>query len=201
MHVWTPPKDIPVPPLPVRKLAIGGLALAALVAVGLALLIPPLQEGKRAGAARVAREQAAAVAAEEARLRADQKLHVAAAPAGVDPATALEQAITADARARVARRTLQGPVIGTQCDPAGRYAVRYPNSRVYKCIATTAANLRGEGEDRFDTGYAFVGTVYFGKRRLAWCKENPQPGEKTGGHGVAHVAMSPVCAGVLAKLL
>lgn len=200
LHVWTAPKGVEVPPIPWRKLAIGFVLLAIVVGIGLALIIPPLQKGKREGAARVAREQAAAVAAEVKRLTADQKLHTAIAPAGADLVKALDRAITADAKARVARGTLQGSIVGTRCDIAGRYAVRYPHSQVYKCLASTG-NFKGEGKDVLAGGYSFVATIYTNTRKLAWCKENPQPGEKTRGHGLAHVRLSAVCAGVLAKLL
>jgi hypothetical protein len=201
LHIWTPPKDVPVPPLPRRKAAAWALALLAATGVGLALLIPPLERGKRAGAARLAAEQAAIVAAETARLRADQAIHRASGGAGTPLVRQLEQAVTADARARAAAHTLDGPVVDTQCAPAGRSVVLYPGSRVYTCFVATAANRAGARGDRFSVGYEFVATIYFGSRRLAWCKENPRPGEKTGGHGIAHVPLSPECAGVLAKLI
>ena len=82
-----------------------------------------------------------------------------------------------------------------------RYVIQFPHSRVYKCFVATTVNQQGEGNDKFDTGYPFVATIFNRTRKLAWCKENPQPGEKTKGHGLARVVMSPVCAGKLSALL
>jgi hypothetical protein len=197
--IWTPPKDVEVPPVPVRKLALWGLAALVVIGVALALAIPPLEHGKRAGASRLAREQAAQVAAEAARLRADQRVHRARFSG--DPVARLEAAISADAKARVAAGKLDGPIVATTCEAAAAHAIRYPSSRVYNCFVATASNVRGEGRDLLDEGYPFIATVYFAKHQLAWCKKNPQPGEKTRGHGLARVAMSPVCAGRLAPLL
>jgi hypothetical protein len=108
--------------------------------------------------------------------------------------------MTADATARVAHGKLGGPIVGTTCNPAGLTVVRYPHSRVYKCLVATGSNLPGEGKDRFAVGYEFVATIYTKTRRLAWCKTNPQPGEQTHG-GLARVKLSPECAGVLAELI
>ena len=197
--LWTPPKDVPVPPVPVRKLALWGLAVAVVVGIALAIIIPPVEHGKQVGAARLAREQAARVAAEAASLRADQRVHEA--PYLGDPVAALKAAITADAKARVAAGKLDGPIQGTDCNVASADVARYPRSRVYNCFVATAANVRGEGKDVLSEGYPFIATIYFAGHRLAWCKKNPQPGEKTRGKGLARVRMSPVCAGKLAALL
>jgi hypothetical protein len=201
LHVWTPPRDVPVPPVPRRKLVLWGAALAAALAIGLALAIPALDSAKRKGAAERARAEAAAVAAETARLRADQRVHYATAAAASDPVAVLERRITADARHRTRAHTLDGPVLDTKCEPAAANAIQFPASRVYKCFVATASGLRGEGNDRFATGYPFIATIYTRTRRLAWCKENPRPGEKTGGKGLAAVQLSPVCAGKLSQVL
>jgi hypothetical protein len=197
--IWTPPKGVEVPPVPVRKLLLWGLAGALVVAGLLALIIPPLQHGKKQGAARVARENALAVQRQAAKLRADQRLHTTTFTSA--PVAALEAAITADAKGRAAAGTLKGPVVATKCRPAGVGSTRYPRSRVYNCFVASKDNVQGEGKDVLTIGYPFIATIYYAGHRLAWCKKNPQPGEKTRGHGLAHVAMSPVCAGKLAALL
>src|SRR5947209_7828630 len=92
--LWTAPKRIEVPPVPVRKLALWGLGICVVVAILLALLIPPLQAGKRRGAERLARDHARAVAALATQLRIDQRTHRAAFTAA--PLSSLEAAITAD---------------------------------------------------------------------------------------------------------
>lgn len=198
--IWTPPKGVEVPPVPVRKLVMWGIVGALVIAGLLALLIPPLQHGKEEGAAKLAREHAAQVRQEAARLRTDQRVHRATFTTTA-PVVELEDAITADARARVAAGTLKGPIQTTTCKPAGVGSMRYPQSTVYNCFVATNANAPGEGKDVLGIGYPFIATIYHARHRLAWCKENPQPGEKTRGHGLARVAMSPVCAGKLAPLL
>jgi len=201
LRIWTAPKDVEVPPVPKRKLAIWGLVLAAAVAIGLALLIPPLEKGKRAGAALLAKQQAVTVAAETARLRADQRVHRELVASGQGLVAQLQAAITGDAKARDRAGTLEGPVLSTKCSAAGASVVIFRGSRVYKCFVTTAAGLRGQGKDVIGTGYPFVATVYPKTHKLAWCKQNPRPDEKTRGHGLAEVRLSPECAGRLAEVL
>jgi len=76
----------------------------------------------------------------------------------------------------------------------------YPSSRVYKCFVETAGDVRGEGKDILAEGYPFVATIYYGTRRIAWCKENPLPSEK-GARGAVHVRLSAACAGKLRAVL
>jgi hypothetical protein len=200
LQVWTPPKDVDVPPVPVRKLLIGALALAAVTAIVLALAIPPLQEGKRAGAARRAQENAAALRAETARLRADQRPHSLDVRGGQSLVGALEAGITADARERVRHRTISGSILGTNCEASPAYLSVYPDSRVYKCFVKTSTGHRGVLEgDEFGTGYPFVATIYNADRRVVWCKENPRPDEK--GRQFADSRISPRCAGKLSEVL
>src|SRR5438067_11176788 len=75
LRLWTPPKGATVPPVPRRRLAIGGavtlLALAALAA----WLVPRIEHSKRATAQADRRTTAALAARERARLVEDQRLH------------------------------------------------------------------------------------------------------------------------------
>ena len=200
LHVWTAPKGLEVPPVPWRKIALGTALAALVIGAAAALAVPRIDESKKEGAAKRAREAAAAVSAERARLRADQRVHRLAIPVGVSAVRALEGAITADAKQRVAAKTISGPVLSTDCQAAGTSVSQFPASRVYKCFVTTASGLHGEGQDILGTGYPFVATVYAKQRRLAWCKENPHADEK-GSHGDVRVKMSPVCAGKLSQVL
>ena len=200
LHVWTPPKGLEVPPVPWRRLAVAG-AIAAVVIAGVAAVsVPRIDESKRKGAAERARQAAAADAAERARLRADQRVHTAAAPAGADAVHALEAAITADAKARVRAKTIGGPVLSTTSTPTSAAVSQFPQSHVYKCFVKTATGLPGEGGDVIGTGYPFVATIYEKTRRLAWCKQNPHADEK-GSKGDVRVRTSPVCAGKLSQVL
>jgi hypothetical protein len=189
-----------VPPVPWRKLALWGAVGALVIGAAAAIAVPRIDDAKKKGAAERARRAAAADNAERARLRADQRVHRLAIPAGVGGVAALESAITADAKKRVATRTISGPVLSTACEPAGESVIQFPASRVYKCFVTTATGLRGEGSDVLGTGYPFVATIYSKERRVAWCKENPHADEK-GTKGDVRVKVSPVCAGKLSEVL
>jgi hypothetical protein len=200
LHVWTPPKDIEVPPIPWRTIAVCGLVAAIVLAAAAAIAVPRIDQGKRHGAAERAREQAAADAAERARLRADQKVHRATVPAGADPVSTLETAIAKDAKARAAAKTIDGPVLSARCQPASTAVTQFPDSRVYKCFVETATNIKGQGNDVLGTGYPFVATIYTKKHQVTWCKENPHADEK-GSRGDVRVRVSPVCAGKLTQVL
>jgi hypothetical protein len=189
-----------VPPVPWRKLAVWGALAAVVLGAVAAVAVPRIDQSKKEGAAERARKQAAADNAERARLRADQRVHRLAVPAGVAPVAALEAGITADAKQRVAAKTITGPVLSTRCESAGEAVIQFPASRVYKCFVKTATGLQGEGNDVLGTGYPFVATVYTKVRRVVWCKENPHADEK-GSRGDVRVKMSPVCAGKLSQVL
>jgi hypothetical protein len=200
LHVWTPPKGLEVPPVPWRKIAIWGALAAIVLGAAAAIAVPKIDQSKKEGAAQRAREQAAADAAERARLSADQRIHRVAIPVGVSAVAALESAITADAKQRVTAKTITGPILSTSCEPAGVAVVQFPQSRVYKCFVKTATGLRGEGKDVLGTGYPFVATIYEKQRTAAWCKQNPHADEK-GSKGDLRVKVSPVCAGKLSEVL
>jgi hypothetical protein len=200
LHVWTPPKGIDVPPVPWRKLALWGAVSALVIGAAAAIAVPRIDQGKKEGAAERAREQAATVAAEEARLKVDQAVHRLTVPAGIALVPELEAAVTKDAQARVRAKTISGPVLSTRCDPAGTAVTQFAGSRVYKCFVTTATGLPGQGGDIIGTGYPFVATIYTKQRLLAWCKQNPRADEK-GSRGMVHVKVSPVCAGKLSQVL
>jgi hypothetical protein len=200
LHIWTPPKGLDVPPVPWRQLAVWGAVLAVVIGGVAAVAVPKIDTAKKEGAAERAAAQRTADNAERARLRADQKVHFVTAPNGIPLVGYLETAITADAKQRAAAKTIDGPVLKTQCQPASADVIAFPFSRVYKCFVVSASGLHGEGKDILGTGYPFVATVYTKNRRLAWCKENPHADEK-GSRGDVRVRLSMVCAGKLAEVL
>jgi hypothetical protein len=200
LKIWTPPRDLDLPPIPWRQLAIAGLVGVVVLAAAAALLVPQINHSKRQYAAQQASKQQAADRMLRAQLRADQAVRLRPLIAGAAPVTQLEHAISADARARAAARTLDGTVRRTGCQPTPARLAVYASSRVYKCFVETASNVRGEGNDILAEGYPFVGTIYYGTRRIAWCKENPLPGEK-GARGAVHVRLSAACAGKLRAVL
>ena len=46
LHLWTPPRDVAIPPVPWRKLALGFGVAASLLGIALAVMIPRIDEGK-----------------------------------------------------------------------------------------------------------------------------------------------------------
>src|SRR5215212_9720464 len=76
LHVWTPPRGVQVPPVPWRRIGLGALGLAALVAVALVTVVPAIDQGKQRGAEERGRQAAAVRQAQEARLRHDQRATV-----------------------------------------------------------------------------------------------------------------------------
>src|SRR5687767_1741166 len=60
LRIWTPPRDVEVPPVPRRAVALLGLGVAAAVVVIVVVLVPAFDRSKERVAASDARAQAAA---------------------------------------------------------------------------------------------------------------------------------------------
>lgn len=204
LGLWTPPKGVVVPPVPWRKIVAGTVAAAAiLVPVGI-LVGGAVDSSKQAGARAERRRLAASNAAERHRLAADQRPHSARAPGrghGAAMVAYLERAITADARTRVRRRQLAGPILSTICEHAeidseARLAAQFSR---YRCTVLTRVNRSVRGFP-FASGYTFFGTIHFKQRTLVWCKANPRPGEQASRASVA-VKLSASCAGPLRDIM
>ncbi len=203
LHLWTPPRDVAVPPVPVRKLLLGGLAAAILLGVAAALIVPQIEHGKDVGAREQARRDARLAAAERARLRADQRLRRAAGPAGASRAElvdALTRAIDADARARVRAGTLTGTIRRTACSdyrPGGSGAPPVSNrgARIgrYECLVVLEESPRTAGTAAGALGYPFWAKVDFARGTFAWCKVNPRPGEGAAAAVLAVVPLARAC--------
>jgi hypothetical protein len=196
LHVWTPRRDVEVPPPPTPR-AIGRwtllIGVPALVALAVAYAL--IDSGKDEGAARERRQQEAIHRSEVARLRAEQAprhgrgraLPLHAPPARLRAARAalvgdLERAINADARARERAGKLDGHVKRTSCKPYTTEATNYPpdpplSARVgrYDCLASVGSVDFGLRE--VSTGYPFWARVDFRSSRLVWCKINRVAGE------------------------
>ncbi len=178
-----------------------------MLVAGIAIAVPLIASGKREGAARDRRTDAIQKARLEARLRVDQSPHRGrAADAPRTPASArqaatliaLEQAITADARARFRAGRLPGPIVTeTTCDPNSKQLVdRQPANRragaVAACLAATSVGNRPGGA-RFAIGFEFIAALNWRRATFTWCKTNPPPGEKFGGVRRAEVPLSAAC--------
>jgi hypothetical protein len=170
--LWTPPRDVEVPPVPKRRLAIGAALAAAVLAAAALIGVAAIDSGKDEGAERERREGAAARAAERKRLEAEQAAHRGSAAPGEPVIEGLERAIAADARARVRAGRLDGPILRVDCERARR------GERTYDCLAVTRDIPAGERNVAGAVGHPFVAVVDPGTRRFTWCKSNPVPGER-----------------------
>jgi hypothetical protein len=198
LRLWTPPRDVEVPPVPVRALVVGAAVLALAVAGGAAVLVPRIDESKQRRAAADARERAQRQAARRAAVIAQQRPRRlvmaglrppagAGAAAQVAARTALlaraEREIGADARRRAAAGELSGRPGATDCEP---YPPRdVPPERdlsaragVYNCLVVVRAIEATETNVAGRLGYPFRAVLDFRAFSLAWCKTNPVPGEQ-----------------------
>lgn len=187
LHVWTPPRDAAIPPVPWPKVAAGALALAALVAVLMVTAVPAIRDRKDEGARERARQAAADRRVERARLVRDQRATVTPLRPGASLVSQIETAIARGARARVRSGELQAPgVLGASCD-----APR-PESRGRLGFYCTAVTGRLRGAGRGEVGFPFYAVVSSDRRSFAWCKANPGPGEREAGI-IVSVELPPAC--------
>ena len=191
LRLWTPPRDVDVPPVPWRLVGIGAAVLVVLGVLVVAVGIPEVRERNRAADDR---EQAADDARLQARLRALERVLGAHRARGT-PATTVEErralvgrleaAILDDVRARVraGEQGLKGRIRRVDCRPgrrsgAGGVVPEDELSRVragYECTAVTSDITGHAGAV---VGYPFKGVVDFRSGRLVWCRTNPPPGEQ-----------------------
>jgi hypothetical protein len=192
LRLWTPPRDVDIPPVPWRGLAIGAVAAAVALAAALAVLVPRIDAGKerRAAEDRAAQAHARAVNRErivhEQRPRhgADAALRPAAGASATERAAArsalvveVESAILADSRAR-ARAGEMRPVDGpTSCSPAPGTAAG-GDVGVFDCFTVTRRIEATAGTVAGTIGYPFRAVVDFRAFSYTWCKTEQFPGEK-----------------------
>jgi hypothetical protein len=191
LRLWTPPRDVEVPPFPARRAVIAA-AIALAVAVPVVVLVAgSVGEGKEEGAAREQREADARRAAERRRLTVEQRPRFGGTRARDRAAVlrALEAAITRDVQARRRAGELDGsPARTTRCAPYPATAERAEAERAgtlrragYDCTAVqrgiTSTDERGRTA-RGSLGYPFLAVVDYARGRWAFCKVAPIPGER-----------------------
>jgi hypothetical protein len=190
LRVWTPPRDVEIPPVPWRRLAYLGAGLVVVAVIVALVVAPAIDTGKREDADRQVRAAAAAKAQREATARRDQRPRTGG-DARLAPARSaaerravvaeVERAITADANRRFAQGTVTSRTRSTSCDPfpggaAGQGAV--PARRAaYDCTALIRESIGQGGPGRL--GYPFRAIVDFEAATWAFCKVNPIPSEQS----------------------
>jgi hypothetical protein len=188
--------------------AAAGLVVLVAVVIGAAVLIHDRNaQDKRDRATR-----AQLVRAEIARLKRVQAPHRGAAtalkpPADATPAQRLEarhrlllavqDAITSDARGRVASGELRGAIDHTECGPFLRARDAVPDDRVlskpigrYDCVAVQSNAIRS-GKTVGKVGYAFVAALDFRRFTYVTCRNSPAQGEA--GKPLAFVRLDRAC--------
>ena len=197
LRIWTPPRDVEVPPVPRRAVALLGAGVVAVVVVVVVVLAPAFDRSKERMAATEQRAQAASRRAETARLRFDQRAHTARAPAVArlyragrrsEARAALmhhaARSVRRDARARVAAGEFDVPVRTVRCRPRGR--LKPPRIRL-SCFAVTTQTRQAA------IGQPFIVGASLRDGRYAWCHVNPPPAEGASGVGI-FVPLPPACS-------
>ena len=181
LHVWVPPRDVEIPPVPWRKLALWTGVALALLAVALVILVPKITNTKDERAAQANAQHAAALAQNRARITRLQAPHHASAVALKGERTALlakaEASITADAKARAVTgeiRPVSGPTTckPTAGTPVGRPIGTFDCFTIITHVTPTARNVAGVA------GYPFRAVVDFQHGSYTWCRMQPNPGER-----------------------
>ena len=180
LRLWTPPRDVEVPPPPrPRTLFLGALAVLVVSGGAYAVIAPRIDEGKDRRSASEQRAFEARRLAQTERLRREGRPRRGSFPAGAsrqEVLTALETAITRDAVARFERGELPGRVSDTRCEPAARRG-----DRLFDCLGKVRTIVGVDEDERYDAGtlgYPFRARVDFDRRRWAFCKVSPPPGEQ-----------------------
>lgn len=192
LHVWTPPRDARVPPIPWRR--IGVVTLAGLFVLGAAASIigPAIDDAKDDRATRERREVALRAEARRERIRVEQQPRfgdLRAADNRTEQLAAIETAIGADARERFSPRARPAT-----CEPAPGEDVA-ARRLAYACLSAIR-DIVGAGEQegaRGQLGIPYRAVVDFEALEYAFCKVNPPPGEQVIPDPRRIVELPPEC--------
>jgi type II secretory pathway pseudopilin PulG len=175
LGVWTPHRDAVVPPVPWRRILIWGAVLLVVLGAVAAVAVPRLLDSKHAGERREAQRAAAARAREHARLERDQAAHRGTGPHAAQALYRKAQAaVLADARARAAAGSIDGPIRALNCVP-----VPAATKDAYNCTAVTDFIDATKHNSGGALGYPFRLILDAGSGRFVWCKQNPLAGERS----------------------
>ena len=191
LHIWVPPRDVEIPPVPWRKLALWGGAGVVVLGVALAILVPRIDQGKARRAAADNAAQARARVENRRRIVAEQTPRRGAA-AALRPAAAAPPAVRqaarqqlipriasdvfADARARAARGQIHA-VGGPSTCAAHAGTTLSGRIGVLDCFVVADKIKATAGTSAGAAGYPFRAVVDFRRYTFAWCKVEGIPGE------------------------
>ena len=192
LHIWTAPRDVEVPPVPWRKLALWTGVGAIVLGIALAIAIPRIDEGKAERSAQAAADQARAEKANRERVIklqqprtgefASLKPAAGASPFEVDAArkqlvASVETAITADAIKRAAAGEIskvQGP---TTCTHAAGTPTTGPIG-VFDCYTVVRKVPKVRTNAAGSIGYPFRAVLDYSAFTYAFCRTEQFPGEQ-----------------------
>jgi hypothetical protein len=180
LGLWTPPRDVEVPPVPWRKVAWGALGLAIVVAAVALFVAPAIDDAKDEGAAerqRALDQRAAERRARIEREQAPQTGRVRTAGSRAAVVAQVELAIGADA---VKRFSPKAEV--AQCEPAQGQSdlVETAPKVAFDCLSSTV-DIRGAANQtgaRGQLGFPYRAIVDFAAATYAFCRMHPAPSEK-----------------------
>ena len=175
LRLWTPPREAVVPPVPWRKVAVGGVLVLAVAVVAVVVLLNTESDRTAAErrAARAAEQRHAAFLESVDRRQAPTRGRGAADPESVPARRALLAAAQGRIAAVAAERSTKR-IRGVDCEPFPRRLDTTPPTddlaraaAAYDCIGVTS---------RFETGA--IGTpfrlvVHFDSGRYAFCEIVP----------------------------
>src|SRR3954471_14494386 len=196
---------------------VAGAGVVALLAVAGALAISNGHEDD--AKARVRQQQR--IVALRAKLKREQAPHRGAA-VGLRPArgataaqrlaarralvVAVQDRITADARARAKAGELDGPIVSTTCGPILKSKTAIPDDRVltkhigrYDCVAIKKHINDAQGANVAELGHAFVAALNFDTYTYTWCRNTPAQGER--GVALVFVRLDRACLAAKGKAL
>jgi hypothetical protein len=191
LHVWTPPRDVEIPPVPWRKVAIWAGVGVVVLGAALAVMIPRINEGKEQRAAQAAAEQARARKANRERVIklqqprtgafADLKPAAGASEAEVGMArrrleASIAAAITADAQKRAAAGEIskvQGPTTCTRAPGTPTSGGR----GVFDCYTVVRKVPKAKTNVAGSIGYPFRAVVDYSTFSYTFCRTEQFPGE------------------------
>jgi hypothetical protein len=207
LHIWTPPRDVEIPPVPWRKIAIGTGIGAVIVGIALAILVPRIDETKTQNAAETAAFKERARKENVARINKSQTARFgdakALAPAAGASAAEVEAAkaqlmdkvvadMYADAKARGKTGEIKPVTAPPTCDRAPGTPTSGPVG-VFNCFIQTTPIEQSSRNMAGALGYPFRAVVHYDTFTYAWCKAELVPGEKLVVEPEAAPLLPPAC--------
>jgi hypothetical protein len=169
LRLWTPPRDAVVPPVPWRKVAVGGVLLVVAAGVALAALLNA--ESDRDAAARrgerAAAQRHAAFLESVDRRQAPRRGRGTAGPESVAARRALLAAARADISAGAGNRDVDCEPFPRTLDSTPPVADLAQPAAAFDCLAVKSRFATGS------IGTPFRLVVHFDSGRYAWCEIVP----------------------------